>query len=93
VVDASGNVQPILEDVDVGSAMGPVLSVYKYDIATGLMPPQTPRDPIFVNDVAPKERWDCNILEDAGEQRLRAIVEEIKAMCAQLQGARTGIYY
>ena len=75
------------------SAMGPVLSIYKYDTVTGLMPPQIPRDPIFVNDVAPKERWDCNILEDAGEQQLRGIVEKIKAMCAQLQGVHIGIYY
>ena len=81
---------PVLYGV---SAMGPILSVYKYDAVTGLMPPQIPRDPVFVNDVAPKERWNCKILEDAGEQRLRDIVEEVKAMCAQHQGVRAGIYY
>ena len=46
---------PVLYGV---SAMGSVLSIYKYDPATGLVPPGIPRDPTFVNDVAPKERWD-----------------------------------
>ncbi|KAF8513256.1 hypothetical protein BU17DRAFT_53405 [Hysterangium stoloniferum] len=77
--------EPIIPVLYGISAMGPVLSVYRYD-DTGLTPTRIPRDFRFVNDVAPMERWNYNVLEDAGEQRLRALVHEIKNMCAQVQG-------
>jgi hypothetical protein len=33
---------------------------------------------------ASQERWDCDILEEEGEKRLKSMVEEIKQACATL---------
>jgi len=77
--------EPIIPVLYGISAMGPVLSVYKYD-ATGLSPAPIPRDVRFVNDVAPRERWNYCVLEEAGEQCIRTLVHEVKNMCAQVQG-------
>lgn len=37
-----------------------------------------------MNDPAPADRWDCDILEPAGEERLRLIVNRIMEECAAL---------
>jgi hypothetical protein len=37
-----------------------------------------------VNDTAPVERWDCDILDAEGEARLRAVVDEIKQACENI---------
>jgi hypothetical protein len=39
------------------------------------------RDPIRVNDTAPQERWDVDLLEGAGVLRLERLVANIKAVC------------
>ncbi|KAI6118732.1 hypothetical protein EDD16DRAFT_1831821 [Pisolithus croceorrhizus] len=66
------------------SAMGTKLCFYSQP-QDGLL---TPRfilpDLELLVDVAPKARWDCDILEDDGAQRLQAVVEEIKQGCANL---------
>ena len=46
--------------------------------------PLVPGHSTLETDCAPRERWDCDILEDEGEQRFKAVVEEIKRACAQL---------
>ena len=35
-------------------------------------------------DIAPRERWNYDVLEEEGVQKLQAIVEEIKGGCATL---------
>jgi len=35
-------------------------------------------------DVAPRERWNYDILKEDGVQRFQAVVEEIKQGCAAL---------
>ena len=35
-------------------------------------------------DAAPVTRWDYDILDDDGEARLRAVVDEIKRACSSL---------
>ena len=63
------------------SAMGTRLSIYEYTKATNmLLPPGTTPDPNVVNDDAPQELWKYDLLEVAGEEKLKALVEEIKAM-------------
>ena len=60
--------------------MGTCLSIYEY---TGNWHPLATRyrpDPNIVNDVAPEERWNYELLEAAGEEKFRAIVAEVKAM-------------
>ncbi|KIK02507.1 hypothetical protein K443DRAFT_677585 [Laccaria amethystina LaAM-08-1] len=52
------------------SAFGPQFSVYTYDPASGyLAPPEIPHDLRYLNDVAPKDRWAYNLLEEAGRRR------------------------
>ncbi|KAF8639340.1 hypothetical protein AX17_001560 [Amanita inopinata Kibby_2008] len=61
------------------SAMGTRLSFYEYTKATGnvLSPPFIAS---IINDVAPMERWNYELLETAGEDKLRAVIAEVKAM-------------
>lgn len=80
---ASGNIStPTLYGL---SAFGPQFSVYTYDPASGyLVPREIPRDLRYINDVAPKDRWAYNLLEEAGEAKLREIVAHVKAMADAL---------
>jgi len=41
----------------------------------------------MVNDTAPAERWNCDVLDAEGEERLRAVVNSIKEDCANLATA------
>jgi hypothetical protein len=50
-----------------------------------LTPQRIPSDPEFTTDVAPRERWDCDVLEANGEQRLRALTAQITEACERLQ--------
>ncbi|KAI9438447.1 hypothetical protein BJY52DRAFT_547743 [Lactarius psammicola] len=64
------------------SAMGTCLSIYECTKATGvLLPPAITPDPKFIDvDVYPQERWNYDLLEASGEEKLREIVAEVKAM-------------
>lgn len=64
------------------SAMGTKLCFFRKDRDGLVTPPFICSDTAAEVDVAPKERWDCDILEDDGAQRLQAVVEEIKQTCA-----------
>ncbi|KZS99828.1 uncharacterized protein LAESUDRAFT_816829 [Laetiporus sulphureus 93-53] len=69
------------------SAMGTKLCFYTLntqDPAATINPPAVQRHATRVNETIPANRWADDILEDAGEQRFRAIVEEIKVGCAAL---------
>lgn len=67
------------------SAMGTHFSVYEYTPATKeLIPVRIMPDPRFIIDTAPKAQWGHNILDPAGEAKLREIVAEVKAMSAAL---------
>ncbi|KAI6047003.1 hypothetical protein EDC04DRAFT_2626076 [Pisolithus marmoratus] len=64
------------------SAMGTKLCFYSKDRNGLVTPPFICSDHNARVDVAPKERWDCDILEDDGAQKLQAVVEKIKQGCA-----------
>ncbi|KAH9010086.1 hypothetical protein EDB83DRAFT_2178271, partial [Lactarius deliciosus] len=34
-----------------------------------------------LDDVAPIERWNCDLLEDEGINRIRQVAQDVKAMC------------
>ena len=36
----------------------------------------------FATDAAPPQRWDCDVLEEEGAARLKALVHEIQQECA-----------
>ena len=69
------------------SAMGTKLSFYHLDVITpdaDIVPRAIARQITRVNDTAPESRWNYDILEPAGEQKFRQVVDEIKAACARL---------
>ncbi|KAI8996271.1 hypothetical protein BD414DRAFT_409153, partial [Trametes punicea] len=71
------------------SALGTKLCFYSLDTTDNdaeIMPRALPRHLTKVNDTAPANRWDCDILEPAGEERFREIVQRIKDECTALNG-------
>ncbi|KAI6098499.1 hypothetical protein F5141DRAFT_1190740 [Pisolithus sp. B1] len=68
-------------------AMGTRLCFYHVDTThfpSEIIPHGIPRHPTRVNDTAPKERWDCDVLDANGEARLRAVVDAIKEACENI---------
>ncbi|PPQ78864.1 hypothetical protein CVT25_002432 [Psilocybe cyanescens] len=67
------------------SAMGTRFSVYEYDKETNAVsPPSISRHPTFMTDVAPASRWNYELLDDVGEQKMRELVLEVKRMCQDI---------
>lgn len=60
------------------SAMGTRLRFYSLDTTNVAGIPQHPTG---VTDTAPKETWDCDVLDANGEARLRAVLDAIKEAC------------
>ncbi|KAI8995688.1 hypothetical protein BD414DRAFT_249661 [Trametes punicea] len=81
MVDVDNCPLPTLHAV---SAMGTKLCFYKQPRNGRVSPRRIPSDPEMMVDVAPRERWDCDILEEDGVQRFQAVVEEIKQGCSAL---------
>jgi hypothetical protein len=74
---------PILHGI---SAFGTQLSFYEYDSATHVLQPElTLRShPSILADVAPITRWDCDVLQKEGANRLRDVINKVKEMSAQV---------
>ena len=66
------------------SAMGTKICIYAKPRDGRLAPRRIPSDSEELLDVAPKERWNYDILEADGIEKFKAIVEEIKQGCAAL---------
>jgi hypothetical protein len=67
------------------SAFGTRLSFYEYDKETCTLQPELIQsDLAILTDVAPIDRWDCDVLQQEGANRLRDVAEKIKEMCARL---------
>lgn len=49
-----------------------------------IVPAAIPHHTTRINDTAPATRWNYDILEAAGEERFREMVEEITAGCVAL---------
>jgi hypothetical protein len=65
------------------SAMGTRYAVYEYTTNDHhLNPPRIIHHPHIVTDTAPKERWSDDIMEDSGEAKFRALVNEAKEMAS-----------
>jgi RecJ-like exonuclease len=63
------------------------LRFYSLDVkkrAARIDPPRVDRDPDAVIDYAPAKRWDRDVLQASGEDKLLAVINEIKAGCAEL---------
>ncbi|KAF9511371.1 hypothetical protein BS47DRAFT_1184033 [Hydnum rufescens UP504] len=52
--------------------------------ASTLTPPAIAPDSIFLNDVAPADRWNYDLLEANGIARMRQVAQDVMAMCQAL---------
>ena len=80
---------PLLQSKLIGiSAMGTRLAVYEYTPNDrSLAPPRIIRpDHCPFIDTAPEKRWSNDIMEDSGEAKLRALVNEAKEMASAIDG-------
>jgi hypothetical protein len=67
------------------SALGTNFCVYELmTVDNQLLPVRIIPDPQFLINTAPKVWWDYDILDPAGEVKLREVVEEVKAMLVDL---------
>lgn len=67
------------------SAMGTRLCFYsKFHDEDAVYPPQISVTPETTDAAPPPERWNCDILEDEGEERFRCVVGAIKRAVASL---------
>ena len=67
------------------SAFGTRLAFYEYDSATlSLTPEVIQSHQSLFTDVAPANRWDCDILQPEGAKRFKSVVEKVKEMCAEV---------
>ncbi|KAI6039463.1 hypothetical protein EDC04DRAFT_3140889 [Pisolithus marmoratus] len=67
------------------SALGTQICVYEYTAEDHTLTPERilPHPP-FVTDIAPKERWNLDIMEPEGETRLKEVVSHIREMVSEL---------
>ncbi|KAN0141659.1 hypothetical protein V8E53_000121 [Lactarius tabidus] len=49
-----------------------------------ITPPSIPRDPDTIDDVAPRERWNCDLLGPDGERLFRLIAREANVELANI---------
>ena len=69
------------------SAMGTRFAVYEYSTNDNrLDPPRITYHPDTATDTAPKERWGDDIMEDSGEAKFKALVNEAKEMASSFGG-------
>jgi hypothetical protein len=62
-------------------AMGTCFAVYQYSKEMNCISPYwIPRNQNVMNDAAPQTRWEYELLETGGEEKLRSIVAEVKDM-------------
>jgi hypothetical protein len=70
---------PVLHGV---SAFGTKIAFYTYDSHTRRLEPRNiAPDPDFLIGTAPKEWWQCDILEQEGADKFREVVAAVKQMC------------
>lgn len=69
-------------------AFGTRLAFYEYDSATSiLLPGQIVRpETSILTDVVPITRWDCDVLEPEGANRLMGVVYKVKEMSTKVGG-------
>lgn len=64
------------------SAFGSQLSFYSIDKHTmKMLPPVIPQDIEMINDTAPIERWNTNLLDENGSVKLQGLFRDIKNKC------------
>jgi hypothetical protein len=63
-------------------AFGTRMAFYECVVATNKVTPrQITPDPVFLNGLAPVERWGYDVFQAKGIAQLRRVAEDVKAMC------------
>ncbi|KAF8066874.1 hypothetical protein FPV67DRAFT_1496794 [Lyophyllum atratum] len=70
------------------NAMGPRFAVYEFTANTGVLDPEPQamarHSRLDIgDDIAPASRWDYNLLESEGEEKMREVVKKVKDMCQE----------
>jgi len=77
-----------LPKLRAASAFGTQLCFYEAEAVQGGIAIRPPRirsdDPDISLDTAPRERWNCDVMEATGAQRLRTVVDEIVGDCTTI---------
>lgn len=70
------------------SALGTRLCFYRLDTTdlanSGILPLPIARHPTRVNDYAPAELWEYDVMEERGEEKLRTVIQEVIEECTTL---------
>jgi hypothetical protein len=68
------------------SAFGTRLSFYEYNKDAQTLQPALiiPTDGTILTDVAPADRWDCDMLRREGADRFKDVFARVKQMCANV---------
>ncbi|OBZ66454.1 hypothetical protein A0H81_13591, partial [Grifola frondosa] len=70
----------LLPTLHAASVFGTRLCAYHAE-GGRIFPPHIKTDTNLITDTAPADRWDCDILEERGANRLKQIFAAIKAGC------------
>ena len=76
------------------SALGTKLCFYSLNATDGgaeIEPEEIPRHSTRLNDTAPADCWDCDLLDPAGEKPLREVVHKVKDRYQNLNSLMTSI--
>ena len=74
---------PVLYGV---SAIGTKLCLYKYTKDTQeLEPAPIPGHATRMVDMAPRDRWDFDVLTPEGKRKFRGVIGDVKRMCEQIE--------
>ncbi|KIJ55181.1 hypothetical protein M422DRAFT_199271 [Sphaerobolus stellatus SS14] len=72
---------PVLHGI---SALGTRLCIYSYQSNDGALSPiRIDANPLLMNDVAPAEWWNIDLLSDEGVVKLTEVVNDVKATVAR----------
>ena len=66
------------------SMMGTCFAIYECTKETKQLTPGIEYDPDYMTDIAPADHWTYELLEPAGEAKMKELVASIKAMCADI---------
>jgi len=76
-----------LQTLHAVSVLGTSLCFYSLDTRDTngkILPLKIPRHPTVVNDYAPENQWEYDVLGEEGEAKLRDIIVEVSQGCADL---------
>ena len=74
------------------STLGTKLCLYSVQRGRDIDPKAIVSNPVQITDTAPVGRWDVDILDPKGEDRVRELVAHIVAMCADFMILKPALF-